>query len=139
MENTKDNKALLNGIIFMCIRAVLHVVAIYLLFLSLGSENKDLFIVGVIGALVSNILFAIVPHLFIKKISLGRASIMNLFAQILFGMICFFLLGLFGGSNEEALGWALGLSMFAFLLIMPISYLVDFLVDLIIIKAIRKN
>ncbi len=138
MDNAKDNKTL-NGIIFMGIRTLLQIVSIVLAFLLLYSNNVNLYLAGFIGIFIANIFFAFVPHFFIKKISLGRATVMNTLAQILFVIICLIIISVSGDSNEEALGWALGLSLFAFFFIVPIYFICNLLVDLIMIKAIRKN
>ena len=125
--------------IFTFIRTGMELLGLLFLFFNLNQGEPNG--ISYAFAMLFYLLFAYVPHILVKNITFGEATISNFLAGVLYSVFSLFIvMGSVGISgNQEAAGWSGALITLLNMIFVPANFVINLIVDLIAVKVIQKR
>ena len=120
------------GLVFTAIRTMMELIDIVVMVLALMINSEEITTIALVISAVLYIVLAIVPHFFVKKTSFWINTLCNFIAQILFAVItCLLLMIAIMFDTSDAAGWLIFIWMGVVVILCPIYFVINLIVDLI--------
>ena len=130
----------IKGLVFSAIRTVMEFIDVIIMIFALQLNNEVLTPVVLVLSAIIYIVFAIVPHFFVKKTLFWVNTLANFIAQVLFALGTLLLLMiLIMFDTSDAAGWLLFVWMGGVVILCPIYFVVNIIVDLIAFLITRNK
>ncbi len=133
------NKAI-KGVVFVLLRTFLEAIGAILFVLLLNLEIANIFVIDLVLYFFISIIFAVIPHFFVRDVSFGFITLFNFLSQIALAVLLFVLLILFIMiDSSDSTGWLGFILISAYVIILPILFVGNLLVDLIVHAVTKKT
>ena len=131
---------LTKGAIFTAIRTFMQLIDLGIMFLALMIDDNMATPIILIISAVAYLVLAIIPHFFVKNTSFGVNTLANFLAQVIFSIITALLLMIIIMSDTSgAAGWLMFIWMAIPVLLCPIYFFINIIVDLIAFLVFKNK